>query len=78
MEKKISHNFSVFSAYFALNNEISIICKQKVITDTELKSFLYRNKSKGPNIDRCGTHHVTFFRKEYCSLHFTLCCLLYK
>ena len=78
MDNFLFHNFSVAPSYadFALNKDISIICKHKVITDTELKSFLYRKNSKGTNIDRCGTHHVTFFREEYISLHFSLCCLL--
>ena len=53
MDNFLFHNFSVppYYADFALK-DIIFICKHKVITDTALKSFLYRRNSKGPNIDR--------------------------
>ena len=34
------------------------------ISDTISISFIYKIKSNGPNIDPCGTPHVTWFRRS--------------
>ena len=80
MDNFLFHNFSVAPSYadVALNKDISIICKHKVIADTVVKSFLYRRNSKGTNIDSSVVEHIMLHSSEKNTFHYislsVVCC----